>query len=259
MNCGDVREILFAFLDNELDASLSIEVQRHMEHCPDCAREAETERAVGKRLAAAMERESAGLPALDEIVGTAVAGPAIGHRRRRVGKGAWRGLGVAAVVFLGVAGWWYVASDRRPGGGGLVDALVADFDHFVSGGRPVQIASADPGEVSRWLASETGLAVTLPATKGHCKLIGARKCKLNGQTAALASYEMESTPTCLVVLASGPGALGDMRRVTQDGRSFWLDRRKHHTVVACQREELIYAAVSTLEGADLLHFLSELE
>jgi len=39
MNCRELREYLFAFLDNELDAASSIEVQEHLEHCPLCARD----------------------------------------------------------------------------------------------------------------------------------------------------------------------------------------------------------------------------
>ena len=44
MNCTEIREYLFAFLDNELDAHLSIELQHHLDHCPACAQQAEIER-----------------------------------------------------------------------------------------------------------------------------------------------------------------------------------------------------------------------
>ena len=54
MNCRELREYLFAFLDSELDAALSIEVQRHLEQCPECAREAEIERAIRRQLSNAL-------------------------------------------------------------------------------------------------------------------------------------------------------------------------------------------------------------
>ena len=41
MRCGEIREYIFAFLDNELDAPLSIEFQHHIDHCAVCAREVE--------------------------------------------------------------------------------------------------------------------------------------------------------------------------------------------------------------------------
>ncbi len=262
MTCGEVREILFAFLDNELDAALSIDVQRHMEHCPDCAREAETERTIQKRLSAIIEHDAALLPALEESLYAVVSVPAVIRRRRRLGVRTWLlvSTGIAALVLLGVFVQRYIRSsgimNRQ---GGLVDLLIADFDHFLSEGRPVQIASADRSEVSQWLHGKTGFAVSLPATKGHCKLIGARKCNLNGQPAALASYEMDTNPACLVVLAGGSDALSNMKRISREGQTFWVNRYKDHAVVACQRDELIYAAVSRTHEDELLHFLSELE
>lgn len=54
MICSEVREYLFAFLDNELPAEFSIELQGHLERCPRCAHDAETERAVGHHLHSAL-------------------------------------------------------------------------------------------------------------------------------------------------------------------------------------------------------------
>ncbi len=55
MICAEAREYLFAFLDNELDAALSMQVQRHLERCPECAREAEIERTIGKQLTTTLQ------------------------------------------------------------------------------------------------------------------------------------------------------------------------------------------------------------
>ncbi|GJQ25985.1 MAG: hypothetical protein HBSAPP02_10170 [Phycisphaerae bacterium] len=261
MNCGEVRELLFTFLDNELDAALSIDVQRHLEHCPNCAREAETERLVQRRLASAMEHDSGKSPSLDELLRTVMTIPANIPARRRMWAWMSLGIGIAAVILLSVfANNLSDPSDATFHQSALVDLLVTDFNHFLSEGRLVQIASADRGEVSQWLRGKTGLEVSLPATTGvHCKLIGARKCKLNGQSAAFASYEMDANPACLVVLAGDTSSLGKMERVSHDGRTYWVDRCKGHSVVACLRNNLIYAAVSRTEKDELIHFMSELE
>ena len=57
MICSETREYLFAFLDSELDAPLSIELQRHVERCPDCAREVEIERAIKRQLGVRLEAQ----------------------------------------------------------------------------------------------------------------------------------------------------------------------------------------------------------
>ncbi len=263
MTCGEVRELLFAFLDDELDAALSIGIQRHLEHCPDCAREAETERTIEKRLAAAMERAAATAPSTHGLLRAVLTKPAGGAVRRRLRIRAWLpfGVGVAVLVLLGML----VKDSLGPPTeavhpGDLVELLVADFDHFLVEGRPIQIASADRLEVSEWLHGKTGISVALPATKGsRCKLIGGRKCTLDGQPAAFASYEMDANPACLVVLAGDANSLAQMERVSQGGRTFWVDRCKAHSVVACLRNDLIYAAVSRTEKDKLIHFMSELE
>jgi anti-sigma factor (TIGR02949 family) len=262
MTCAEVREVLYAFLDNELDAPLSIEVQRHMERCPECACEAETERAIRKRLARAVERGSAESPGLEEVWSAALASTSPRRVRQRARPRAWAAaaVGVAATIALVFFGHRWIRLERAsPKPGGLAELLVADFEHFLNEGRPVQIASADRGEVSQWLLGRTGLAVSLPATKGHCKLTGARRCRLDGQPAAFASYEMETNPACLVVLAGGMGAVDNLERVSHDGRTFWVDRRRGHSVVACVRDDLIYAAVSRTEADALIHFMSGLE
>ncbi len=57
MICSEVREYLFAFLDNELDAQLSIALQLHLEHCPICAREVEIERTIREQLVCVLEAQ----------------------------------------------------------------------------------------------------------------------------------------------------------------------------------------------------------
>ena len=65
MTCRQTREFLFAFLDNELDAPRSIDLQLHLDGCPDCAREAEIERATKTHLAGSLEQTDRPVPAFD--------------------------------------------------------------------------------------------------------------------------------------------------------------------------------------------------
>ncbi|HEY3242260.1 MAG TPA: zf-HC2 domain-containing protein [Phycisphaerae bacterium] len=263
MTCGEVREILFAFLDSELDASLSIEVQRHLERCPECAREAEIERTVRRQLALNLAGQSTEAPFDPQALTQSLVG-----RRPRRARSALASLIrrspsrlLAASLILGCligGGAWliYRAATPRIHSASLADVLIEDFDHFLHEGRPVQIASADRQVVSDWLRQATGLGVSLPVMhSGHCKLIGARRCALGGRPAAFALYEMDGTPASLIVLADGSGDLAHMRRSEREGRVHWVDRCKGHTVVACRRNDLVYAAVSTLSEDELLHLM----
>jgi len=50
VNCDDARILLHGHLDGELDVVRDLEVERHLEECPNCAREFATLRAMRTRL-----------------------------------------------------------------------------------------------------------------------------------------------------------------------------------------------------------------
>ncbi|MFQ5491976.1 MAG: anti-sigma factor family protein [Phycisphaerae bacterium] len=259
MTCRNAREYLFAFLDNELDAAMSIDLQRHLDGCPTCAREAEIERAVGKRLGHALEARP--VPDFPRSL-AGLTGP----KRPPVSPGAvvpFRGiehlnrvLGVAAAVALvAMAGAWFALSGQSEPG--LAELLIGDFEHFVAEGAQVQLASADRAEVTAWLQDKTQLAVALPLPgDALCTLLGGRKCKIAGRPAAFAAYRMESEPASLVAVSARAVHLADMKEVQRDGKTHWLARRNGYTVLACRRGDLVYAAVSRLEERQLLYLMT---
>ncbi len=264
MNCAEVREYLFAFLDSELDASHSMELQRHLDRCPECAREAEIERTVRKQLAAAIARDAADVPPFtnthDGMLQNEVEP---GHTSATV---RWGRLASAAVVLVAVGGALWFAVGRgspdhaSPGHGDLsfVDALVKDFRHFLNEGQPLQVRSDDRSRVSRWLADQTQLAVYLPSLPDErARLVGGRKCKIAGRPAAFAVYDLEGAPASLVVLAADENELAGMQRVRHADGIHWVDRCRGHTVVACRRGKLIYAAVSKLSEEKLLTLVED--
>lgn len=263
MNCREAHEYLFAFLDSELDAHLSMEMQRHLEQCPRCAQEAEIERTTRRQLTQAMgiAASSPGTQAvadLDEVVSrvTAWKPRAAFWTARRIVLGS---TGLAAMIIMAV--FVIQAFEHQPHASNqLVDLLVADFSHFVEKGKPLQIASSEPLEVSEWLADQTALPVQLPfVSTEQGKLLGARKCKLNGKPAAFTAYDLGDATASLVILPGTHQDVEGMEQVEHDGHTHWVDRCKGHTVVACRRGALVYAAVSTLPEDRLLPLMASAE
>jgi len=139
----------------------------------------------------------------------------------------------------------------------FVDLLIADFQHFQANGQPLQIASSNPGEVSNWVANQTAFNVTLPALAApHGKLLGARKCVIDGKPAALAAYDINGSLASLVVMPGTYPDIDNMERIEQGGHTHWVDRCKGHTVLACKRGPLVYAAVSKLPEDRLLALMT---
>lgn len=250
MTCSEAREYIFAFLDNELDSALSLEVQQHIEHCPLCAREWEIENVVRKQLAHKLQQAD-DVPVFDDsalvrLIRAEPAGPA---PTRRMTLRNWRlatGGAIAAALLFAAA--LFVANratvaDRIP----FADALVDDFDHFVTEAKPLQIVSANVKEVSDWLRDRTGLAVSVPIVDSATgTLLGGRKCKINGAPAAFAMYRVGDEMVSVVALRKSDEALARMKRIDRNGHTHWVDHCRGHTVLACRRGELIYAIVSRL-------------
>lgn len=261
MTCSDIREYLFGFLDNELDSALSIEVQRHLERCGGCAREVEIERAIRKSLAAGLsDHRAVPMPepaALLRHGRTPGARPASPRTSLRMRRRALVLTTAAAMLVLGAFAWLWPSPDGAKADP-FADMVVADFQHFVNDGLSVQFASAQPDAVGDWLSMNTGLAVSMPAgTSADFRLIGARKCTIAGRPAAFAMYRIGGIPASLVAADAAGLEMAGMKKVDRHGRSYWLDRCKGHTVIACRRGDLVYAAVSTLPEEKLSCLMME--
>ena len=254
MNCRDVRELLFAFLDNELEAQANIEVQLHLERCCDCAREVEIEREVRKRLTASLATDDSAhgldINAVRKALELARGGrPGEGAAPRRIRTRAAVAVFLVAVVAIVVM--WL---DRSKTGVDRAQqaqvpfaavGLVADFEHFVSAGKPLHLRTESREELSEWMSRELQGPIEVPVMKGQCRLLGARRCEFFEDPAAFALYEIDGAPAALLVTR----APRDMER----GRN--IDHLRGHTVLMCRQGDLAYAAVGQQTEAELAELL----
>jgi len=263
MTCSEARQYIFAFLDNELDSALSLEVQQHIEHCALCARECEIEKVVRRQLAAKLQLaevvpefdESALLRLLRSEPGALVRMPRTTRRYWKLGT-----AGATAATLLFAVSLFVVNSVRQPQGVALADALVDDFDHFVTESKPLHIISTDAVKVSEWLRDRTALAVSVPSVDpAMALLMGGRKCKINGKPAAFVVYRIGNEMASVVALRESDEALVHMKRVERNGHTHWVDHCRGHTVLACRRGELIYAVVSRLPEETLYALMQRTE
>lgn len=263
MNCSEARQFIVAFLDNELDAALSLEVQQHIEHCPLCARECEIENAVRRQLVTRLQQADV-VPEFDEAALLRVLRSEAGVRLNtpRILRRYWK-LGAAGgvVTALLIAALLLVTNSvRQTHGESLADALVDDFDHFVTESKPLHIVSTDAVEVSEWLRDRTALVVRVPVVAPEIgALMGGRKCKINGTPAAFVVYRMGSELASVVALRASEEALSRMKRVDRNGHTHWIARCRGHTVLVCRRGELIYAVVSRLTEESLSPLMPPVE
>jgi len=273
MNCGDVHVYLFAFLDNELESARSIELQQHLDRCATCAREAEIERTIQKRLHTRLVSNTARVPDLDASFaagrlrasanGEGCAKAATGELPTRPMRFLRRRPAVlAAAVPLAVAGVWLAwgggTASVQPAMAelALAELAVADFRHFEDEGMPLQIASADRNKVAGWLREKTTIDMKLPdAVSSRWRLAGGRKCTMNGQKAAFAVFESDRGVASVVALRMPVAVLQGLKRVERADRMLWTHRHDDCTVVASHDDGLVYVAVSRLPADRLVPLL----
>ena len=112
MACPERSDLIEAYADGELDLGSSLEIERHVADCKDCAAVLESHRALRSALGAAFLYYDP--PSrLSSRVRTAV------RRQEKVFTAsplpAWRWLAVAApVVSLAILGWSLVTVSRMP-------------------------------------------------------------------------------------------------------------------------------------------------
>ncbi|MBW8000448.1 MAG: twin-arginine translocation signal domain-containing protein [Planctomycetes bacterium] len=259
MICSETSEYLFAFLDNELDASLSMDFQHHIDHCAVCAREIEIERAIHGQLACALKTLGSEIPfnkhAIKQILRQSKA--SIFHYRL-TSRRTFLAACAAVIVTVGITSYFTiqylnVINEHSR----FINLVVSDFKQFLREGQPIHFASSNANAVSDWLMRQTDIEVILPSVKGtYCKLIGARKCEIQGEPAAFVVYEMKGTPISLLAVTGRSDALKQLDQIEHNGRIHWVDSLKDISVVAYRQNNLVYTMVSKLNKHELIHFLS---
>ena len=76
MRCDEVKPLQDPYLDSELDAKTTLEIEQHLKSCPDCARRYAEEQTLEARIKAGLNRGDRTAALWEQIEGTVVAAAA---------------------------------------------------------------------------------------------------------------------------------------------------------------------------------------
>ena len=194
MQCADSLRVQ-AYFDAELDASSSREVERHLQHCPECGTLLNDLKSLRDHLRGGWQIERAPrdlrrrvLEALDREKRPSMRRSTawLGWRRfPPFWAGVCSGLGGAAVA--AALAWFLMVPISSSA---LVNTLVSAHVHSLLPNQLIAVISTDRHTVKPWFAGHADVspAVADFDAQGY-KLIGGRSDSINGQRAAVVVFQ----------------------------------------------------------------------
>lgn len=238
MDCPTCEAMVDAYVDGELSAGESVEFERALEICPECAKRLEAARAMRRLL-----RELPADPAPDLL--RARVERELRPAARAVGNYRWLAMAASLVVAIGV-GWL----GGTLTGGRDSDDLVATYLRVAMSEHAVDVASSDRHTVKPWFAGRIDYSPPVhDLTASGFPLNGGRVDIVEGRKVAVLVYQRNQHK---VVLSLWPSASGGnvTAKVTQ---------RDGFALAQWRRAGFELRAVSDLATADMASFASAVD
>jgi mycothiol system anti-sigma-R factor len=270
VNCEEIKNLMDAYLDGELDPVTSQKVEQHLRDCRKCEQAYEVETAMAHAISQAAPYYKAPLELRERIQvslrqaigatisrGAAEDGPLPVRRPETVRRGVffdmpWNWLALAAAIALAAI----VASSllpklRQPGADQfLATQLIASHVRSLMADHLTDVASSDQHTVKPWLDVKLDFAAPVVDLSGNgFPLIGGRLDYLDNHSVAALVYQRRKHFINLFIWPTTPADSKEQKMVTRQGYSLlhWIEG------------DFTYWAVSDVSATDLQTFKQTFE
>jgi anti-sigma factor RsiW len=239
MTCHDIHPLLHAYVDSELDLLPSLEVDRHLKACANCAamkRSLETLRSTIRNSDLAYRAPESLRARIRESVNV----PSDETPPRRSQPWVWQLLALGSIGFAIVTLMLQpVVTDRDR----LADEAISDHVRSLMPGHLMDVASSDQHTVKPWFNGKIDFAPDIKdfATQGF-PLIGGRLDYLNGQTVVALVYRRNQHTINVFVWPA------------KQSIASTVEERRGYSLINRDLNGLHYCIVSDLNGKELGDF-----
>lgn len=255
MNCSDIKEYIYSFLDGQLDAQTSGLVKGHLSACPVCSLELEQEKKLDSLIRSSIPKENAPYELKETIL-----------NRIRESKGKPGHFFIfplpKPVVTIALAISFIIAftiplSVKINKPFPVFGESIKDHIQFLQGNLSMDIASNKPEEVHRWLQARLDFKVMVPDLFSQgMGLLGARLCAFKDKKAAYIIYEKNGHNLSVFMFDAEGMRFPKAKRVTVNSKIFYLSREKGYNSALWIDEGIGCVFVSDLNEAELLYLAS---
>lgn len=265
MNCNEIRNLMDAYLDSELDPVTSQKVEQHLKDCGECEQAYEVETAMAhaisqtapyykapsdlrKRIQSSLRQAIGGT----SNRGAAEADPSSARRPEAARRGAsfempWNWLALAAAVVLAaIIGSTLLPRLRQPGSDQfLATQLIASHVRSLMANHLTDVASSDQHTVKPWLDTKLDFAAPVVDLSGDgFPLIGGRLDYLDNHSAAALVYQRRKHFINMFIWPTTPG----------DSKAQTIIARQGYHLLHWSDSDFTYWAVSDVNISDLENF-----
>ncbi len=237
MTCEEIRDLLSAYADGEVDLVRALEIERHLADCPACAAALASLRSLGARLA-------------DPVLYHAPP-PALAKRVRaslRPRSFPWRrvALGVAAALLAAAGLWGIVRAASAPSAEELLAReVVAGHVRSLMAEHLLDIKADDRHVVKPWFLGRVDVAPEVKDLKDEqFPLMGGRLDYIDGRPAAALVYHRNAHVINVFV----------WREAGRDRPPVFLERQGYHLAYWGDNERAFWA-VSDMNEQELRQFV----
>ena len=231
MTCEETQHLLDAYVDDELDWSLQIAVNIHLQECVHCARVLSSLRS----LVSALKRATLTFKAPQRLKAKVEADIQRAHSGTHPSFGRWLWAGTAAAVVLVVAlAWFYSVTPRNSSPETqLVAEVISSHVRSMMADHVTDIPSSDTHSVKPWFVGKLDYSPpSRDLSSQGFPLVGGRMDYLDNQPVAALVYRRNQHLINLFVWPVNQGRPVPETRSTvrgfnlihwtQDGMTFWL-------------------------------------
>jgi anti-sigma factor RsiW len=255
VTCDEAQQWIHPYVDGELDLVRTLQVERHFDECPACAKVRDQIEALRAAVSNASLRRRAPAELAARIRGSlqdngpeVVAGPGVARTAPSNARSmSWRWLSIAAAVvaLASLAGMWLFNGSRGSPGELVAQEIVTSHIRSLLGDHLMDVVSTDQHTVKPWFTGKLDFSPPVEdlADRGFV-LSGGRLDVVGDQTVAALVYRRGKHVINLFIwpntdeLAAPPAAL------TRNGYHLrcWTGQEMH------------FAAISDLNEAELQEF-----
>lgn len=278
MACEALRPHLDAFVDDELEASPRVELERHLIVCEACRREATLTRALKQGLRVQLEAAPAPDALRERVRGALADADGVGRWSDRVWAGALLTAAAGMLVVFG-AGLWQPSPVAReaPTSFGPVapvafgaptasapTALLSDVVAQHIDPLPTESGTERAEDLTGWLRGKLNFRVApVEFVTPGVRFLGARVSQVGRERAAKLYYQVGDNRLTIIAFEASPAVRHALRRELGSGTHTEIGGRdvafrlvRGYTIPVFEQAGVVYALTGDLDQRQLLELLS---